>query len=75
MQADSETLQAYAGYCPSCGSKLSFDPPYRDDKVESVQAICQSESCKRKWSMIFDLDESGTFGVMSFQCDNEDRII
>jgi hypothetical protein len=31
--------------------------------------------CHRSWSTVFDLDVSGTFGVMSFQCDNGDRII
>lgn len=73
MAADSATLQRYAGYCPSCGTGLAFSPPYRDDRVESVQATCTSPTCGRRWSMLFDLDFSGTFGVMSFQCDNEDR--
>lgn len=70
---NSEELQAYVSYCPSCGNKLSFGIPHRNNHLESVQANCPS--CKRQWSMIFDLDESGTFGVMSFQCDNNDRIL
>jgi len=73
--AKSKKLQAYSGHCPSCGSALKFEPPYRDDGLEVVQATCTKADCKRKWSMVFDLDVSGTFGVVSFQCDNEDRII
>jgi predicted RNA-binding Zn-ribbon protein involved in translation (DUF1610 family) len=73
MLTPTEILQAYVTYCPSCGNLLQFDPPYRDDRMESVQAKCPS--CGRQWSMIFDLDDSGTFGVMSFQCDNQDRIM
>jgi hypothetical protein len=71
----SEKLQAYVGYCPSCGSKLRFNTPYRNYNVESVHAKCTSMFCKKEWAIIFDLDESGTFGVMSFQCDNQDRIM
>ena len=65
-------LQKYVAYCPSCWQLLTFTPPYRCDSMECVTGICQ---CGKRWSFIFDLDKSGTFGVMSFQCDNEDRIL
>ncbi len=71
MQATSIELQAYAGHCPTCGSRMVFSPPYRNGHVESVRANCP---CGKQWSMVFDLDDSGTFGVMSFQCDSGDRI-
>jgi hypothetical protein len=71
MKAESPVLQRYVAFCPSCSKPLEFETPYRDDHLESVTGSCQ---CGKRWSFIFDLDESGTFGVMSFQCDNRDRI-
>ena len=73
MASRSSTLQKYAGFCPACGKKLVFAEPYCEETMESVSARCSS--CGKKWSLIFDLDKSGTFGVVSFQCDNADRII
>src|SRR5438876_1075795 len=70
----SKKLQDYAAHCPSCGSRLRFAAPLRAGHVEAVQARCSHPVCRRRWSLVFDLDPSGTFGVMSFQCDNEDRI-
>lgn len=65
-------LQEYVAHCPSCGKRLSFRTACRVSLMEAVDASCL---CGRKWAIIFDLDESGTFGVQSFQCDNEDRIL
>lgn len=70
-----QTLQEYAAYCPSCGQRLYFHNPLRADNLEAVQARCWNGDCMRRWSMVFDMDASGTFGVTSFQCDNEDRVM
>lgn len=68
-----ETLKEYVAHCPSCGGKLKFGKMTEVPDMSAVSAQCPS--CERKWSMVFDIDRSGTFGVMSFQCDNEDRIM
>lgn len=75
MKAPDTVLCSYVGYCPSCGASLTFGPMghYRD--TNACRGTCPSKKCKRSWSFVFDLDNSGTFGVMSFQCDNEDRIL
>ncbi len=68
-----EHLQRYVAFCPSCGQPLAFSPGCLHGDNYSVSAGCPA--CSKRWSMIFDIDPSGTFGVMSFQCDNEDRIL
>jgi hypothetical protein len=70
MRPATETLYAYAAFCPSCGRKMAFEPTYHDPRMEAAQATCP---CGKRWSMVFDIDPSGTFGVVSFQCDNGDR--
>lgn len=72
--ADSKTLQTYVAHCPSCGVPLRFAKAFRAGNTEGVQGTCTDLGCGRRWSLVFDLDPSGTFGVMSFQCDNEDRL-
>ncbi len=68
-----QTIIDYVAYCPSCGFDLDFGVVRHQGDMRCVSASCPS--CSRKWSMIFDIDVSGTFGVMSFQCDNGDREI
>lgn len=72
MRPSTNTLRSYAGHCPSCGRRLSFDPPLVYMNVEATTGICP---CGRRWSMTFDVDKSGTFGVLGYQCDNGDRIM
>lgn len=72
MRPTTETLTSYVAHCPSCGQRLRFAPGRTEPSMESVSGECP---CGKRWSFIFDLDPSGTFGVMSFQCDNEDRIL
>lgn len=67
-----QTLRAYAGHCPSCGRHLSFNPPLAYGAMKATTGTCP---CGRKWSMVFDIDKSGSFGVTGYQCDNEDRIL
>jgi hypothetical protein len=66
-------LKEYVAYCPSCGNKVEFirSTNYIDNYC--MEGTCTNEKCKKKWSYIFEIDKSGTFGVMSFQCNNEDR--
>lgn len=78
-RVSSRNLQSYVAFCPSCGRKLRFEPSTKIEDMEAIQGVCSPVSghsaCGKKWSFVFDIDPSGTFGVMSFQCDNEDRIM
>lgn len=71
-EAARTTRLAYVAHCPSCGHKLVFAFVHADSAYESVRGVCHM--CSKRWSFLFDLDKSGTFGVMSFQCDNGDRV-
>lgn len=66
-----KTIQKeYVAYCATCGDKLLFEGR---ETPEELRGICQR--CGNKWLFLFDNDPDGKFGVISFQCDNEDRNI
>jgi hypothetical protein len=64
-------IKQYVGYCPACGGQLKFGGVGHYGDMRACQGTCTS--CRSKWSFTFDLDKSGTFGVVGLQCDNEDR--
>lgn len=70
-----QQLNNYVGHCPSCGTRLRFEKMGHYGDIRASQGCCLNPNCGRRWSFTFDIDPSGTFGVVSFQCDNEDRIM
>ncbi len=73
MESSNQTLRDYIAYCPSCGYMLVFGVIGYHGDTRCFRGQCIQ--CRRIWSMLFDLDPSGTFGVQGFQCDNVDRIM
>lgn len=68
---DEKKLEEYVAFCATCGGKVDFGRHFRLRTIDAVTGECDRG---HRWSFVFDMDESGTFGVMSFQCDNKDRI-
>lgn len=71
MRASDKELQEYIAHCASCGQRMKVGPVGHYGDINACHCACP---CGREWSMTFDMDSSGTFGVMAFQCDNGDRI-
>lgn len=59
----------YIAYCPTCGGLTEAQDA---SDFPSVRSTCPD--CSRRWCYVFQEDESGTFGVIGFQCDSGDRI-
>jgi hypothetical protein len=60
----------YIAFCPSCGN-----PTVAQDTTDFPSVRSQCSQCLLRWVYVFQVDKSGTFGVIGFQCDNNDRII
>lgn len=76
MYISNKQLQKYVCHCPSCGSILEFGEIGYQADLRCCKGTCTNKMCKNpNWSFMFQPDASGTFGVMAYQCDNEDRIM
>lgn len=75
IDKQSQQMRDYIAYCPSCGHRLVFGKMGYHGDMRCCPGFCNHAPCKRRWSFLFDVDPSGTFGVMSFQCDNKDRVM
>ncbi len=71
VQPTPRSLQEYVAHCATCGQKIKFREVPQEG-LEGMQGACDKG---HKWWFCFDIDKSGTFGVMSFQCDNGDRVM